>query len=131
MIQGGNSIKLRQRCADTLLDIGFDGFGYGGWPLDGQGNLIEEMLATVRTLIPPEYPLHVLGVGHPMNVLLCAEMGYNLFDCALPTRDARRDRLYTSTKASTLSFVYPDNASLSRWNKNPKPATFLPHQRLV
>ena len=95
VIQGGGSAELRRTCAEELLSIGFDGFGYGGWPLDGDGNLVRDMLAYVRELIPSSYPLHALGVGHPANVMQCAQMGYTMFDCALPTRDARRGRLYT------------------------------------
>lgn len=94
VIQGGGSRELRKRCADQLLEVGFDGFGYGGWPLDSRGNLLADLLAYTRELVPLNLPMHALGVGHPLNVLACARMGYDLFDSALPTRDARQGRLY-------------------------------------
>lgn len=97
IIQGGGSRELRQRCANELLEIGFDGFGFGGWPLDNQGNLLTDILAYTRELVPSEFAMHALGVGHPANVVECVKMGYDLFDCALPTRDARHGRLYTFT----------------------------------
>jgi queuine tRNA-ribosyltransferase len=97
VIQGGNLRELRRQCAEALLDIGFDGFGYGGWPLDSEGKLLAGMLAYTRELVPPEFPLHALGVGHPANVVACAKMGYGLFDSAMPTRDARHGRLYAFT----------------------------------
>jgi queuine tRNA-ribosyltransferase len=95
VVQGGGELDLRKHCAYALLEIGFDGYGYGGWPLDSDGNLLTDMVAYTRELIPPEYPMHALGVGHPLNVVACANLGYQMFDAALPTRDARRGRLYT------------------------------------
>ena len=104
VIQGVGSHELRKRCADTLLEIGFDRFGYGGWPLDAQGNLLADIIAYTRELVPPHVPMHALGVGHPANVVQCAGMGYELFDSAMPTRDARHGRLYVfSTEASAPS----------------------------
>ncbi|NSW51279.1 MAG: tRNA guanosine(34) transglycosylase Tgt [Anaerolineae bacterium] len=97
VVQGGGYRDLRKQCAEALLEIGFDGFGYGGWPLDGEGNLLVDMLGYLRELIPPHYPLHALGVGHPENVLKGHELGYGIFDCAMPTRDARHGRLYCFT----------------------------------
>jgi queuine tRNA-ribosyltransferase len=97
VIQGGTSHELRRQCAEALLEIGFDGYGYGGWPLDSEGNLLEDTLAYTRELVPPEYPLHALGVGHPANVVACAQMGCTLFDSTMPTRDARHGRLYVYT----------------------------------
>jgi queuine tRNA-ribosyltransferase len=94
VIQGGKSRELRRECAEALLQIGFDGFGYGGWPLDSQGRLLTDILAYTRELVPARFPLHALGVGHPQNVVDCARMGYGLFDSAMPTRDARHGRLY-------------------------------------
>jgi queuine tRNA-ribosyltransferase len=97
VVQGGPYRELRERCATALLEIGFDGFGYGGWPLDRQGNLLTEHLGITRELIPRRYPVHALGVGHPENVLACHRLGYEIFDSALPTRDARHGRLFTFT----------------------------------
>lgn len=94
VVQGGASADLRRECSAALLEIGFDGYGYGGWPLDGDGNLLEDMLGLTRDLVPPQYTLHALGVGHPANVVACARMGYELFDSTMPTRDARHGRLY-------------------------------------
>ncbi len=95
VIQGGGSRTLRRECAEALLEIGFDGFGYGGWPLDAEGNLLAEMLTYTRSLVPPALPMHALGVGHPPSVAACVRLGYALFDSAMPTRDARSGRLYT------------------------------------
>ncbi len=94
VVQGGNSPELRRRCAEALLETGFDGYGYGGWPLDEGGSLVEDMIALTRELIPSEFPVHALGIGHPPFIARCAVMGYGLFDSAMPTRDARHGRLY-------------------------------------
>lgn len=112
VVQGGASRELRRRCAEALLEIGFDGFGYGGWPLDSQGNLLADMLAYTRELIPPALPLHALGVGHPDSVAACARMGYGVFDSALPTRDARHGRLYA--RRDRFEHVYVED---ERWIK--------------
>jgi queuine tRNA-ribosyltransferase len=53
-----------------------------------------------RSLIPAPLPLHGLGIGHPLNVAAAAALGYQTFDSSLPTRDARRGRLYTLTATS-------------------------------
>lgn len=99
VIQGGGSRELRAECAAALEEIGFDGYGYGGWPLDGEGRLLAEMLGYTRELVPRQLPMHALGVGHPESIVACVQMGYGLFDSALPTRDARHGRLYTSSGA--------------------------------
>lgn len=97
VIQGGGELDLRKRCAEALLEIGFDGFGFGGWPLDREGQLLNDVLAYTRSLIPPQFPLHALGIGHPHNVVAGYNLGYGIFDCAMPTRDARHGRLYAYT----------------------------------
>ena len=97
IVQGGGELALRQQCAEALLEIGFDGYGYGGWPLDGQNQLLTDMLAYTRSLIPLQFPMHALGVGHPPHILTGYHIGYHIFDSAMPTRDARHARLYTFT----------------------------------
>jgi queuine tRNA-ribosyltransferase len=109
VIQGGTSRDLRRQCAESLLEIGFDGYGYGGWPLDSEGNLLADMLAYTRELVPQPYPLHALGVGHPANVAACVRMGYPLFDSTMPTRDARHGRLYVYTVNPTKISNFQDN----------------------
>lgn len=127
VIQGGGIPELRKRCALSLLEIGFDGFGFGGWPLDNQGKLITDILAYTRELIPPEYPIHALGIGHPENLLTCYDLGYGIFDCAMPTRDARHGRLYTFTNPPEgahaglndkwLKYLYIDDEKHIRQNQ--------------
>jgi queuine tRNA-ribosyltransferase len=98
VIQGGGDLALRTQCAEALLEIGgFDGFGFGGYPLDGDGALLTDVLAHTRALVPAEYAMHALGIGHPRSVVVCTRLGYGIFDCALPTRDARRGRLLAWT----------------------------------
>jgi queuine tRNA-ribosyltransferase len=111
VIQGGGSLELRRRCAGELLEIGFDGFGYGGWPLDNAGKLLTAIIAYTRELVPPEFPMHALGIGHPASVVACARMGYSLFDSAMPTRDARHGRLY----AFTTETADPDSSWGDKW----------------
>jgi queuine tRNA-ribosyltransferase len=117
VIQGGLSRELRRECAEALLAIGFDAYGYGGWPLDSQGNLLEDMIGYVRELVPPEFPVHALGVGHPANIAAGVRLGYGLFDSTMPTRDARHGRLLVFSenpvdldphdKTDWFSYVYP------------------------
>ncbi len=126
VIQGGGSQGLRKQCADELLEIGFDGFGYGGWPLDSQGNLLSDIIAYTRELVPSEFPMHALGIGHPASIIECTRMGYSLFDSTMPTRDARHARLYAfqqdlaSSKLGDdwFSFVHIDD---QRYIKDPDP----------
>lgn len=97
VVQGGGYKDLRLKCAEALLEIGFDGYGFGGWPLDKEGNLLTDIISYTREIIPSGFPMHALGIGHPQNVLACFDLGYDIFDCAMPTRDARHGRLYSFT----------------------------------
>jgi queuine tRNA-ribosyltransferase len=93
VIQGGSDPDLRRECAEQLVAMGFDGHGYGGWPIDKGGHLVE-MVELVARLAPGGAPKHALGIGKPEHVVQCVAWGYDLFDCTLPTRDARHGRLY-------------------------------------
>ena len=122
VVQGGGHKDLRKACADALLGIGFDGYGYGGWPLDDKLNLLSEIVDYTRKIIPPEFPMHGLGIGHPVNIAASYKMGYEMFDSAMPTRDARHGRLYTFKTAPTdvnsgltedwLSYVYVNDEKM-------------------
>ena len=94
IIQGGNDRILRKECADALIETGFDGFGFGGWPLDGKNNLTYDILAYTAELMPDNLVKYAMGIGKPEEIAACYKMGYNLFDCVIPTREARHNRLY-------------------------------------
>ncbi len=94
VVQGGDDPALRRECAEGLLAAGFDGYGYGGWPVDDDGGLVDAVGVTAR-LIPDGMPRLALGIGGPENVVAAHALGYRLFDCTLPTRDGRHGRLYT------------------------------------
>ena len=94
VVQGGGVERLRRACATELAAIGFDGYGFGGWPLDADGSLLTDPLRWVAESLPGDAPKHALGIGRPDHVVGAFALGYSLFDCALPTRDARHGRLY-------------------------------------
>lgn len=93
VVQGGNDRDLRRACLEQLVAIGFDGYGFGGWPVGERGELLE-MVALVAAELPPESLKHGLGIGKPDTLVAAWRAGYQLFDCVIPTRDARHGRLF-------------------------------------
>ena len=94
IIQGGGFFDLRRECADALKGVGFDGYGFGGWPMNSGGELVEDILEHTARLMPDDTPKYAMGLGKPDEMAKCLKMGYNLFDCVIPTREARHNRLY-------------------------------------
>jgi queuine tRNA-ribosyltransferase len=94
VVQGGKYQDLREHCAKELSKIGFDGLGYGGWPIDEGGKFDYESARVIAENSPKDYFLYGLGVGKPEDIVGCSKLGFNIFDCVLPTRDARHGRLY-------------------------------------
>ena len=94
IIQGGNNLELRKKCADELIKIGFDGYAFGGWPVDKKGKFLDKILKYTCELMPNNKPKYAMGVGKPENIVKCVRFGYNMFDCVIPTREARNNRLY-------------------------------------
>jgi len=106
IIQGGGYHDLRKMCADELINIGFDGFGFGGWPVSSDGNLIEDILEYTATLMPDNQVKYAMGIGKPDGIIKCVKMGYNLFDCVIPTREARHNRLYVFDENNENPLAY-------------------------
>lgn len=96
VVQGGSYKDLREKSSKELQEIGFDGYCFGGWPVDDRGVLISDILETVSESLPDDKPKYAMGVGTPDNIRDCYELGYNMFDCVIPTRNARHGLLYTS-----------------------------------
>ncbi|MBD3248381.1 tRNA-guanine transglycosylase, partial [Candidatus Falkowbacteria bacterium] len=124
VIQGGLHKDLRKRCALGLLNIGFDGYGFGGRPVDDKGNFIADILKYTADLIPKDKLKFALGIGTPKDIAKCAKMGWNMFDCVIPTREGRHGRLFYEQKrgyktvninnvkfSSNMRLIYPDSKS--------------------
>ena len=97
IVQGGMFEQLRRQSAATLIDIGFDGYAIGGLAV---GEPKPDMLAMIEHtagLLPREKPRYLMGVGTPADLIEAIGRGIDMFDCVLPTRNARNGHLFTST----------------------------------
>ena len=97
IIQGGMYNDLRQRSLDGLQEIGFDGYAIGGLSV---GEPKEDMLAVLDYLpvrMPEDRPRYLMGVGRPEDIVEAVRRGVDMFDCVMPTRNARNGYLFTST----------------------------------
>ena len=97
IVQGGMYPELRRESLDCLKEIGFDGYALGGLSV---GEPKEEMLAILDAtapLLPEDHPRYVMGVGTPEDLVDAVARGIDMFDCVLPTRNARNGWLFTST----------------------------------
>jgi queuine tRNA-ribosyltransferase len=104
VVQGGFYQDLRKYCIRELVKIGFDGLGYGGWPINEDNTFDYESAKTIANNSPKNYLLYGLGVGKPDQIIRLYKMGYTIFDCVLPTRDARHGRAYVAnTKTIDLT----------------------------
>lgn len=96
IIQGGVFEDLRRWCVDALAPMPFDGFAVGGLGV-GEG---EEQLYAVGNftveLLPADQPRYLMGVGRPQDIINAVRAGFDMFDCVVPTRNARNGTLYTS-----------------------------------
>jgi len=93
-IQGHDNEKWRAYCASELKKIGFDIYGLGGWPFQKDGKFDYSFCQKNAELTDKNSLRFALGVGSPENIVRLFFMGYQFFDCVLPTRDARHQRLY-------------------------------------
>ncbi|HPA25630.1 MAG TPA: tRNA guanosine(34) transglycosylase Tgt [bacterium] len=94
VIQGGENLELRKKCASELVKIGFDGLGFGARHVDEEGNFLTEVLKTTAESIPINYLRFALGIGKPEDIVRAVKMGWDMFDCVIPTREGRHGRIY-------------------------------------
>lgn len=95
IVQGSTFEDLRQESADALQEIGFDGYAVGGLAV-GEGQ--EEMFRTLdftTPMLPTDRPRYLMGVGTPSDLVGAVARGIDMFDCVLPTRNARRAHAFT------------------------------------
>jgi queuine tRNA-ribosyltransferase len=96
IVQGGMYRDLRRQCAESLVEMDFDGYAIGGLSVGEPRELTLEMIAATLPLLPRDKPRYVMGVGYPDEIEQYARMGVDMMDCVLPTRAARHGLLFTS-----------------------------------
>ncbi len=96
IVQGGTHLDLRSRSVEALREIGFDGYAIGGLAVGEPTATMYEVVDHTAPLLPVDQPRYLMGVGTPQNLLECIARGVDMFDCVIPTRNARNGTLFTS-----------------------------------
>ena len=96
IIQGGTDKELREQSLKGLTDIGFDGYAIGGLAVGESKNDMYGELNHIAPLMPQDHPRYLMGVGTPMDILQGVLNGVDMFDCVMPSRNARNGHLFTS-----------------------------------
>lgn len=106
VVQGANDYDLRKYCAEELQKLNFDIYNYGGLSLDPEGKLDLELSQYLVDLLPQDKPRYAMGNGNPDDIVALAEMGWDLFDCVLPTRNARHGYLYVPAGEGDVNYKH-------------------------
>ncbi len=94
--QGGLDLDLRRRSVEEIAAIGFDGYALGGFSVGESPGAMREAVAATAPMLPAGRPRYLMGVGTPGDIVQAVAAGVDLFDCVIPTRNARNGLLYTS-----------------------------------
>ncbi|MBF0628131.1 MAG: tRNA guanosine(34) transglycosylase Tgt [Magnetococcales bacterium] len=114
IMQGGMERDLRQASAEGLIEIGFDGYALGGLSVGEPKPLMAEVLSYAPAFLPADRPRYLMGVGKPEDLVMAVARGVDMFDCVLPTRNARNGQLFTRYGAI--------NVKSARFREDPNPA---------
>lgn len=96
IVQGGLFEELRVQSAREITSLPFDGFAIGGLSIGETPDLMQKMAAFTAPLLPQDKPRYLMGVGRPEDLVEGVRAGIDLFDCVMPTRNARNGQLFTS-----------------------------------
>ena len=97
IIQGGVYPELRERSASELTEIGFDGYALGGLGIGEEPDATYDITEHTLSFVPQDTPRYLMGLGNPQDIVASVARGVDLFDCVIPTRNARNGTLFTST----------------------------------
>lgn len=96
IVQGSTYTDLRKQSAEVIASFEREGNAIGGLSVGEPDEAMYEMTGLVCEILPKAKPRYLMGVGTPMNILECIALGVDMFDCVLPTRNARHGMLYTA-----------------------------------
>ncbi|MBI5969785.1 MAG: tRNA guanosine(34) transglycosylase Tgt [Deltaproteobacteria bacterium] len=95
IVQGAMFADLREESARATVEIGFDGYAIGGLSVGEEKHLMQEMLAATTPHLPEDRPRYLMGVGTPEDLVYGVSEGIDMFDCVMPTRNARNGTFFT------------------------------------
>jgi queuine tRNA-ribosyltransferase len=95
IIQGGTSPALRTESVERTVEIGFEAYAIGGLSVGEPVDVMYDVVSHTAPLLPPDRPRYLMGTGMPDDLIECVARGVDLFDCVLPTRNARNGQLLT------------------------------------
>ena len=114
IVQGGTYDDLRAEAVERTVALGFDGYAIGGLAAGGEPKpMMLELIARVAVALPADRPRYLMGVGKPEDLVESVARGVDMFDCVLPTRNARNGQAFTS--------VGPVTIKQARWTRDPAP----------
>ena len=113
IVQGSVFPELRERSAQETIAIGFDAYAIGGLSVGESTDLMYDVAGLTSALLPADRPRYLMGVGMPDDLVEMVARGIDLFDCVLPTRNARNGQLFTRTG--------PINIKGARYARDPAP----------
>ncbi len=96
IVQGGMFKDLRVQSVEQIVAIDFPGYAIGGLSVGEEMEMMYEIAAFTAPLLPENKPRYLMGVGTPQDLMACSGMGIDMFDCVMPTRNARNGSLFTS-----------------------------------
>jgi queuine tRNA-ribosyltransferase len=97
ILQGGLDMELRKKCLEQLLEIGFEGYALGGLSVGESASERNRVVSELGTILPHDKPRYLMGVGMPDDIVAAVKEGVDMFDCVIPTRNARNGQLFTSS----------------------------------
>lgn len=97
IVQGGFFHDLRKESVERTVEIGFSGYAIGGLSVGEEKELMYQTAAYTAPLLPKEKPRYLMGVGTPQDLVHSVSFGIDMFDCVMPTRNARNGSLFTSS----------------------------------
>jgi queuine tRNA-ribosyltransferase len=97
IVQGSVFTDLRERSVDGTLEIGFEGYAIGGLSVGEPVALMYSITEGVCARLPADRPRYLMGAGTPLDLVECVARGIDMFDCVMPTRNARNGQLFTRT----------------------------------
>ena len=96
IVQGGMYGDLRERSARELVEMNFDGYALGGLSVGEENTTRERIIKETIKFLPEDKPVYLMGVGRPEDIIEAVLLGVDMFDCVMPTRNARNGTLFTS-----------------------------------